>query len=99
MVLDQTTSTQQSQQRGSYQSTNSVTSQEACVQQVVKADHVLLKMSVPNTDVGLIIGKNLSKIRVVLISKSHNMVTLIIHLYKQYQSLIHMEKGRNWQNN
>lgn len=58
MVQDRTNSTQQSQQqRGSFAASVNASSQEARLQQAVEAGHVLVKVAVPNTDVGLIIGK------------------------------------------
>eukprot|EP00548_Thalassiothrix_antarctica_P011677 CAMPEP_0194160566 /NCGR_PEP_ID=MMETSP0152-20130528/78458_1 /TAXON_ID=1049557 /ORGANISM="Thalassiothrix antarctica, Strain L6-D1" /LENGTH=773 /DNA_ID=CAMNT_0038870265 /DNA_START=50 /DNA_END=2371 /DNA_ORIENTATION=+ len=58
MVQDRTNSTNQAQQR--YSNNNNgpgSSSQEVRLQQAVEAGHALLKVAVPNTDVGLIIGK------------------------------------------
>jgi len=47
----------------SFNVSNNPTSQEARLQQAVEAGHVLLTVAVPNTDVGLIIGKAGSTIK------------------------------------
>ena len=58
MVQDRTNSTNQAQQRYSNNNISpGLSIQEVHLQQAVKAGHTLLKVAVPNTDVGLIIGK------------------------------------------